>query len=102
MTANYINSKTNQEITYEEFIKLDRKDMEDYEQQGWNWARSKNNKYRFGPVKYDVDEICKDILKKKYVRKKNMPFDINKRPVKNMFGDLIYVSESSSKVNFSR
>jgi len=49
MTANYINSKTNQEITYEEFIKLDRKDMEDYEQQNYNWARSKNNKYRFGP-----------------------------------------------------
>ena len=32
MTANYINNKTNKEITYDEFIKLDKKDMEDYEQ----------------------------------------------------------------------
>ena len=70
MTANYINSKTNQEITYEEFIKLDRKDMEDYKQKNYNWARSKNNKYRFGPADYDIDEIHKDILKKNYVKKK--------------------------------
>ena len=78
MTAEYKNSKTNQEITYEEFIKLDRKDMEDYEQQNYNWARSKNNKYRFGPVEYDIDEIHKDVLEKNYVSKKNLPEDIKK------------------------
>ena len=78
MTAEYKNSKTNQEITYEEFIKLDRKDMEDYEQKFYNWGRSKNNKYRFGSVEYDVDEIHKDILKKNYVSKRNLPEDIKK------------------------
>jgi len=102
MTANYINSKTNQEITYEEFIKLDRKDMEDYEQQNYNWARSKNNKYRFGPAEYDIDEIHKDILKKNYISKKNMTFDINNRPIMNSKGEIIYVSKSSSNVNFTR
>ena len=76
--------------------------MEDYEQQNYNWARSKNNKYRFGPAEYDIDEIHKDILKKNYISKKNMTFDINNRPIMNSKGEIIYVSKSSSNVNFTR
>ncbi len=59
---NYKNKATNEIINWEEHNKLDKKERECYDS-------IKQGLYKFMFVKYDVDKIVQDIIKKCYVKK---------------------------------